>query len=80
MKAKNTSHIGMMVGAVCLSIVFIVYLVKFFITDSLNLTLEQAGALVILGISPSIPFCPIYISTWLDKFYELKYGNKENKE
>ena len=50
MKAKDTSHIGMIVGAICLSIVFIVCLVKFFITDSLNLTLEQAGALVILGI------------------------------
>ena len=28
MKAKDTSHIGMIVGAVCLSIVFIVCLVE----------------------------------------------------
>ena len=76
MKAKDTSHIGMIVGAVCLSIVFIVCLVKFFISESFSLSVEQAGALVILGISPSIPFCPIYISTWLDKLYECKFGKK----
>ena len=29
MKAKGTSHIGMIVGAVCLSIVFIVCLVNY---------------------------------------------------
>ena len=76
MKAKDTSHIGMIVGAVCLSVVFIVCLIKFFISESFSLSMEQAGALVILGISPSIPFCPIYISTWLDKLYECKFGKK----
>lgn len=80
MKAKDTSHIGMIVGAVCLFIVFVVCLIKFFVSESFNLSMEQASALIILGISPSIPFCPIYISTWLDKLYEWKFGNKENKE
>lgn len=78
MKAKDTSHIGMIVGAVCLFIVFVVCLVKFFISESFNLSMEQAGALIILGISPSIPFCPIYISTWIDKIIELK--NKKTEE
>ena len=79
MKAKDTSHIGMIVGAVCLFIIFAVCLIKFFVSESFTLSIEQAGALIILGISTSIPFCPIYISTWLDKFYELKNGKKSEE-
>lgn len=80
MKAKDTSHIGMIVGAVCLAIVFVVCLVKYFISDSFNLTIQQVSALILLGISPSIPFCPIYISTWLDKLNELKNKKKNEEE
>jgi uncharacterized membrane protein YczE len=78
MKAKTTSHIGMIVGAVSLLIVFIVVILKFFFKDS-SLTIEQAFSLIIIGIAPSIPFCPIYISTWLDKWYEIKNGKKETE-
>lgn len=72
MKAKDSSHIGMIVGAICLTIVFIVIMLSFFLKESFSLTIEQALALIIIGVSPSIPFCPIYISTWLDKFIEYK--------
>ena len=78
MKAKTTSHIGMIVGAISLLIVFIVVMLKFFFKDS-SLTIEQALSLIIIGVAPSIPFCPIYISTWLDKWYEIKNGKKETE-
>lgn len=76
MKAKTTSHIGMIIGAISLLIVFVIVLLKFFLKD-FNLTIEQAFSLIIIGVAPSIPFCPIYISTWLDKWYEIKNGKKE---
>ena len=76
MKAKTTSHIGMIIGAISLLVVFIVVLLKFFLKD-FNLTIEQSLSLIIIGVAPSIPFCPIYISTWLDKWYEIKNGKKE---
>lgn len=76
MKAKDTSHIGMIVGAVCLFIAYGACICKLLITDTFSISLEQAIALIILGISPSIPFCPIYISTWLDKLFEWKFGKK----
>lgn len=75
MKAKTTSHIGMIIGAISLLIVFVIVLLKFFLKD-FNLTIEQAFSLIIIGVAPSIPFCPIYISTWLDKWYEIKNGKK----
>lgn len=78
MKAKTTSHIGMIVGAISLLIVFVVVMLKFFFKD-FDLTIEQAFSLIIIGIAPSIPFCPIYISTWLDKWYEIKNGKKETE-
>lgn len=76
MKAKTTSHIGMIIGAIGLVITFIVCLLKFYFKD-FTLNTEQALGLIIIGCSPSIPFCPIYISTWLDKINEIKNGKKE---
>lgn len=77
MKAKDTSQIGMIVGAVCLFIVMAVCLVKFIFADSFSLTIDQAIALILMGIAPSIPFCPVYISIWLDKIDNIK--NKRNE-
>lgn len=78
MKAKTTSHIGMIVGAISLLIIFVVVMLKFFFKD-FDLTIEQAFSLIIIGVAPSIPFCPIYISTWFDKWYEIKNGKKETE-
>lgn len=72
MKAKDTSHLGMIIGAISLTIVFIIVMIKFFIKDNFSLSVENALGLILLGISPSIPFCPIYISTWIDKIIECK--------
>lgn len=77
MKAKTTSHIGMIVGAISLLIVFIVVVLGFFFKDNFTLTIEQAISLIIIGIAPSLPFCPIYISTWIDKIIEYKVGKNE---
>lgn len=76
MKAKTTSLIGMIVGAISLLLVFVVVMLKFFFKD-FNFTIEQAFSLIIIGVAPSLPFCPIYISTWLDKWYEIRNGKKE---
>lgn len=76
MKAKDTSHIGMIVGAISLFIVFVVVMLKFFFKQDFNITLEQVFSLIIIGVSPSIPFCPVYISTWIDKIIEYK-GKKD---
>lgn len=75
MKAKDTSHIGMIVGSISLCILFIVSMVKFFLKD-LTLSPQDALALIMLAVSPSIPFCPIYISTWIDKLIEYKEKTK----
>lgn len=75
MKAKDTSHIGMIVGAISLLLVFVVVILKFFFND-FDLTIEQAFSLIIIGVAPSIPFCPIYISTWIDKIVEYKVGKR----
>lgn len=70
MEAKDTSHIGMIVGAVCLFIAFGVCTYKLIIND-FTLTLEQAIAYISMGCAPGIPFCPIYVSTWLDKINKI---------
>ena len=72
MKAKDTSHLGMIIGAISLTIVFIIVMIKFFIKDNFSLSVENALGLILLGISPSIPLCSIYISTWIDKIIECK--------
>lgn len=77
MKAKTTSLIGMIVGAISLLIVFVLVMVNFFTKETFTITVDQSFALIIIGVAPSIPFCPIYISTWLDKWYEIKNGKKE---
>lgn len=73
MEAKDTSHIGMIVGAICLLIAFGVCTYKLIIND-FALSLEQAFAYITMGCAPGIPFCPIYISTWIDKVIQLKKG------
>lgn len=72
MKAKDTSQIGMIVGAVCLFVVMAVCLFKFIFSDNFGLTTDQSLALILMGIAPSIPFCPVYISIWLDKIDNIK--------
>ena len=39
MKAKTTSHIGMIVGAISLLIVFVVVMLGFFFKDNFTLTI-----------------------------------------
>lgn len=77
-KAKTSSLVGMIIGGVCLLAVFISFLVKFFISDDFNLTFENSCCMILLGIAPSIPFSPVYISLWLDKIKEIK-GIKKNE-
>lgn len=76
MKAKDTSHIGMIVGAVGLVTTFVVVLVKFILHNTCP-SVEDVKALILIGVAPSIPFCPIFISTWFDKIIELKNGKTE---
>ena len=73
MKPKDTSHIGMIVGAVGLVTTFVVVLVKFILHNTCP-SVEDVKALILIGVAPSIPFCPIFISTWFDKIIELKNG------
>ena len=75
MKAKDTSQIGMIVGAATLSICFIEVLVKFLKTGEIP-TVDGVKALIMIGVSPAIPFSPVFISTWLDKLVEFKNGRK----
>lgn len=77
MEAKDTSHIGMIVGAVCLFIAFGVCTYKLIVND-FTLTIDQALAYITMGAAVGIPFCPIYISTWLDKIVQLKHGLTQN--
>ncbi len=78
MKAKNTSHIGMIVGAVSLTVTFVVVMLKFIIKDTCP-SVEEVKALILIGIAPAIPFCPVFISTWFDKIIELKNGKKSEE-
>ena len=71
-KAKTTSLIGMIVGAVCLLGLFIAVIWKMFTTPEFTITVQEVIALIILGISPSIPFCPVFLSIILDKAKEMK--------
>lgn len=73
MEAKDTSLIGMVVGAICLFIAFGVCTYKLLVND-FTLTMDQALAYITMGASVGIPFCPIYISTWLDKIAQIKHG------
>lgn len=75
MKAKDTSHIGMIVGAVGLIATFVVVMIKFILHNTCP-SVEDVKALILIGVAPSIPFCPIFISTWFDKIIELKNGKK----
>lgn len=72
MQAKDTSHIGMIVGAVCLFGLFIAVVFKIFTDPSFDITIQKVVALIIMGSAPALPFCPIYVSTWIDKIIELK--------
>lgn len=75
MKTKDSSHIGMIVGAISLIITFAVVLIKYIIAGTCP-TVENVKALILIGVAPSIPFCPVYISIWFDKIIELKNGKK----
>lgn len=76
MDAKKSSHIGMIIGAISLTITFVVVMLSFFFKENFTITIEQAFSLIIIGIAPSVPFCPIYISIWIDKFIEYKKGKQ----
>lgn len=75
MKAKDTSHIGMIIGAVCLIVMFAVTVYKV-ITTEYRISTDNALGLIFIGISPSLPFSPIYVSKWLDKLIDLRKGDK----
>lgn len=75
MKAKDSSHIGMIVGAVGLIVTFVVVMIKFILHDTTP-TIENIKSLILIGIAPAIPFSPVFISTWFDKIIELKNGKK----
>lgn len=77
MKAKEYSLIGMIIGGVCLIGLFISVIIKFLNNEIFTITIEQALSMIILGMAPSIPFCPIYFSITLDKINEIKNGKKE---
>ncbi len=78
MNAKDTSKIGMIVGATGLSIAFIIVFIKYGISNICP-SIDEVKSLILIGIAPSIPFCPIYISTWFDKIIELKNGKKSDE-
>lgn len=75
MKAKDTSHIGMIVGAVGLVVVFAAVVIKYIITGECP-SVEDVKALILIGAAPAIPFCPVFISVWFDKIIELKNGKE----
>lgn len=77
MEAKDTSHIGMIIGAVCLFVAFGVCTYKLIVND-FTLSLDQALAYITMGAAVGIPFCPIYISTWIDKIIQLKKGTRND--
>lgn len=62
----------MIVGAVCLFGMFCIFLYKFLTTPDFTITIQEVIALIILGIAPSIPFCPVFLSIILDKAKEMK--------
>lgn len=76
MEAKDTSHIGMIVGAICLFIAFGVCTYKLIVND-FTLSFDQALAYIAMGAAVGIPFCPIYVSTWMDKLIQLRKGNND---
>lgn len=80
MKAKTYSLVGMIVGAVCLLAIFISIIVKYFTAESFDLTIEQALSLIMIGTAPSIPFCPIYLSIFMDKIDTIKNGLNKIKD
>lgn len=69
----------MIVGAVCLFGMFVIFMWKFFTTKDFTVTIPEVIAFIILGISPSIPFCPVYLSIILDKAKEMKGLKPEEK-
>lgn len=71
MEAKNTSHVGMIVGAVGLLIIFSIVIFKY-VTAGICPSVDNVKALILIGIAPSIPFCPVYLSIWLDKLAGFK--------
>lgn len=80
MNAKTSSLIGMIIGAVCLLGLFVAVLVKFFTIPDFKITIDNALGLILLGLAPAIPFCPVYLSIIFDKVYEIKHGTKPTKE
>ena len=79
LKAKTTSLIGMVIGGICLLGLFVAVLIKFLTIPDFTITFNQALALIVLGIAPSVPFCPVYLSIILDKAKEMKELKKELK-
>lgn len=79
MKVKDTSHIGMVVGAIGLGIIFAAVLIKYIITGNCP-SVDDVKALILIGIAPAIPFCPVFISVWFDKIIELKNGKEKTAE
>ncbi len=78
MKIKDTSHVGMVVGAISLIITFAVVIIKYIVAGTCP-SVEEVKALILIGCAPSIPFCPVYISIWFDKIIELKNGKKSEE-
>lgn len=77
MTAKKTSLVGMIIGAVCLFGVFVFVMISFLTKDNFNIGIDEALGLLIIGMSPSVPFCPVYVSIIFDKIRELKTIHKE---
>lgn len=72
MKSKTRSEIAIIVSSLCLFANFLIFLLNFFRNSVYSVSIESAIAMIILAISPSLPFCPVYISIWIDKLIKLK--------
>jgi hypothetical protein len=69
----------MIIGAVGLGIIFAAVLIKYIISGICP-SVDDVKALILIGIAPAIPFCPVFISVWFDKIIELKNGKEKPDE
>ena len=72
LKAKDNSKIIMIVSSIFLTIIAICILVKFFLMKEFCLTYENTICLILLGLSPTLPFGGVSVSLWIDKIKEIK--------
>jgi hypothetical protein len=72
MNSKTRSEIAIIVSVICLFINFLTFLLVYIFKSGILPNIETAIASILLAMSPSLPFCPVYVSVWIDKLLELR--------